>query len=82
MPVQKSASPADNLRAELARQQRRQGELAEVWGLSEMAVSRRLSGAVEITVSQLISAAAWLKLDVAALLPSSAVVAERGERVS
>lgn len=62
-------STAANLRAEIARQQRRQADLMEVWGLSEMGVSRRLTGRTPITVEQFAAAAEWLGVDPTDLLP-------------
>lgn len=58
---------AANLRAEIARRQRRQADLADVWGISEMAVSRRVNGFVPITAEQAAQAAQWLGLDVSDL---------------
>lgn len=58
---------AANLRAEIARHQRRQADLADVWGISQMAVSRRLNGTVPLSADQTASAAEWLGLDVADL---------------
>jgi len=61
---------AANLRAEIAAQRRRQADLMEVWGMSEMGVSRRMTGRTPITTEQLIAAAAWLGVDAADLLPN------------
>ncbi len=62
---------AANLRAEIARQRKRQADLAELWGMSEMAVSRRLTGRTPIATEQLLVAAEWLGLTPAALLRAS-----------
>jgi hypothetical protein len=67
MPTETSTSVAANLRAEIARRQLRQADLAAIWGVSEMAVSRRVNGAVPLSADQTVAAAAWLGLDVADL---------------
>jgi len=46
-----------NLRAELARRGLRQGDLAGIWGLSEMSVSRRMTGLTPISATELQAAA-------------------------
>jgi transcriptional regulator with XRE-family HTH domain len=61
---------AANLRAEIARQLKRQADLAELWQMSEMAVSRRLTGRVPLTVEQLTIAADWLGVTVDRILPA------------
>jgi transcriptional regulator with XRE-family HTH domain len=60
---------AANLRAEIARQRKRQADLADLWRVSEMAVSRRLTGSTPISAEQLAAAADWLGVEVGALLP-------------
>ncbi len=67
MPTETTTDVAANLRAEIARQQKRQADLADVWGLSTMAVSRRVTGAVPMSADETAAAAAWLGLDVADL---------------
>lgn len=60
---------AANLRAEIARQRKRQADLADLWGMSEMAVSRRLTGRASISTEHLLAAAAWLGVESSSLLP-------------
>jgi transcriptional regulator with XRE-family HTH domain len=60
---------AMNVRVELARRRVRQTDLAECLGLSQAAVSRRLSGAVPFDVNELAAAAALLGVPAASLLP-------------
>jgi transcriptional regulator with XRE-family HTH domain len=67
MPTETSINVAANLRAEIARRQMRQADLAAIWNVSEMAVSRRVNGAVPLSANQTAAAAEWLGLDVADL---------------
>lgn len=67
MTTNQPGSVAANLRAEIARRQRRQADLADIWGISEMGVSRRVNGFVPISAEQAALAAQWLGLDVADL---------------
>lgn len=67
MTTKQPNSVAANLRAEIARHQRRQADLADIWGISEMAVSRRVNGFVPISAEQAAQAAEWLGMDVADL---------------
>ena len=71
MPADRTPTVADNIIAEIARHGRTRSGLAHVWGMSVMAVSRRLSGATPITVDQLIAAARWLDIPVTTLLPDT-----------
>lgn len=59
---------AANLRAEIARRQKRQADLAAIWGMSPMAVSRRINGAVPLSAEQTVAAAQWLGVEVTDLL--------------
>lgn len=72
MPTETTTDVAANLRAEIARRQKRQADLAAIWGISEMAVSRRVNGAVPLSADQTQAAAAWLGMDVADLFVRSA----------
>lgn len=54
---------AANLRAEIARQRKRQADLADLWSVSQMGVSRRLNGATPISAPQLSAAAQWLGVE-------------------
>lgn len=49
-----NATVAANVRAELGRAGLKQGALAEVLGLSEMAISRRLADATEFTAGEIV----------------------------
>lgn len=54
----------------MARQRRSQREVAEAVGLSQVAVSRRLLGAVDFEISELIAVAEFLGVDVRQFLPA------------
>jgi transcriptional regulator with XRE-family HTH domain len=59
-----------NLRAELARRGLRQGDLARIWGISEMSVSRRMNGLTPISTEELSRAAAAFGMQPGDLLPA------------
>jgi transcriptional regulator with XRE-family HTH domain len=59
---------AAELRAELARQQRAQAQLAEAIGVSQATVSRQLRGQGDFTAPQLVAAAEFLGVPLTALL--------------
>ena len=48
-----STQVAANVRAEMARQRKRQADLGEVLGLTQGAVSKRMSGTVALDVDEL-----------------------------
>jgi transcriptional regulator with XRE-family HTH domain len=60
---------ASNLRAELARQNKKKGELALLLGISPAAVTRRVSGETPLDVNELYAIAAWLDVSVMELVP-------------
>ena len=64
---------AGALRAEMARQKKTSGELAQVLGLSQSAASRRMSGDVELTASQIRVVSDWLGVSPAVLVPGEVV---------
>lgn len=64
--------PADNVRAEMARRNVRQIALAKHLGLSQAAVSRRVNGETDFSVSELLAVAALLEVTPAALLDATA----------
>lgn len=66
---------AGELRAELARQQRTQAELAVVLGMTPHTVGRRLTGYTDFTAVELLQAAAWLGVSLSQLTGESAVSA-------
>lgn len=55
----------------MARQQRRQAELAGVLGISQSGVSARLAGRIPLTVTDLILIAQWLGVPASRLLAPS-----------
>lgn len=57
-----------NVRAELARRSLSQSDLAAHLGLSQAAISRRLSGHTAFDVNELASVAAWLGVSASSLL--------------
>lgn len=61
-------SVAANIRAEMARRRATQGALAAALGVTQQAVSRRLRGDVEFTVTELQIVAETLGVDPARLL--------------
>ncbi len=63
---------ADAVRAECARRRITQHDLAESLGLSQMAVSRRLSGTVAFDVNELYAVAALLDVSVPTLIGDAA----------
>lgn len=64
-----ATTTASNLRAELARQGRKKGDLARHLGLSGSAMTRRLTGETAMDVNELCAAAAWLDVPFTTLLP-------------
>jgi plasmid maintenance system antidote protein VapI len=54
---------AAEIRAEMARQQRKQGDLAHALGISKAGMSQRLNGHQELTVNEVVRIAAWLECD-------------------
>jgi transcriptional regulator with XRE-family HTH domain len=66
---------AANVRAELGRHRRSQGDLGRALGRSQPYVSRRLNGTVSFGVDEVAAIAAWLGVPVSALLEDPAAVA-------
>jgi transcriptional regulator with XRE-family HTH domain len=64
---------ASNLRGEMARQRRRQTDLAAVLHISQAAVSRRLSGETPLNVDELVAVAEWLDVTVGFLISERSV---------
>lgn len=60
MSITTNQAVASEIRAEIARQQRRQSDLADVLGLSQASVSARLTGRVELTITDVVAIANWL----------------------
>ena len=54
---------AAEIRAEMARKQRRQSDLVEVLGISQSGVSSRLHGRVDLTVDEVVAIAGFLEVD-------------------
>ena len=63
-----STTVAANVRAEMARQRKRQADLGDVLGLTQGAVSKRMSGSVALDVDEVGKIATFLGVPVAALL--------------
>lgn len=69
MTVTEWAMPTvDNIRAEMARKRKTQGQLADVLGVSQAGASRRLKGQTPFDVNELFAIAHWLDVPVTALL--------------
>lgn len=66
---------ADVIRVELARKRANQGQLAELLGLSQPAIHRRMSGKVPWRISELTQVAEYLGVTVSALLADDAEAA-------
>ena len=66
-----STQVAANVRAEMARQRKRQADLGEVLGLTQGAVSKRMSGTVALDVDEVGKIAAFLGVPVSSLLADS-----------
>ena len=64
---------ADNVRAEMARRGVRQTTLAACLGLSQAAVSRRVTGGTEFSVAELLTVAGLLGVSPASLLGEAAM---------
>lgn len=64
-----SPETASNLRAELARANKRKGDLATFLGLSPAAITRRVNGETPLDVDELCAVAAWLDIPLTRLLP-------------
>ena len=62
---------ADEVRAALARNRKRQRELGDLLGVSQQAAGRRLSGDVTFTVAEVSAVADWLDVPVASFFPES-----------
>jgi transcriptional regulator with XRE-family HTH domain len=63
-----STQVAANVRAEMARQRKRQSDLGDVLGLTQGAVSKRMSGTVALDVNEVGKIAEFLGVPVSALL--------------
>lgn len=72
------ASTSSSVRAEVARRGLSQSEIAAILGISQAAVSRRLSGKVDFAASQLSTLAEQLDVPVSAFFVSPAL-AETGD---
>lgn len=67
-----SEAVAAEIRAELARRRIPQARLAALLGVSQVSVSRRLSGETPFDLNELVKVADFLGIDVADLLKGSA----------
>lgn len=62
----------DNIRAELARRKKNQGDLAELLGITRQGISQRLNGQVQLRVGELQAIADYFGVPVTALLDKAA----------
>ena len=67
-----STQVAANVRAEMARQRKRQADLGEVLGLTQGAVSKRMSGTVALDVDELGKIADFLGIPATTLIEVAA----------
>lgn len=74
MPTSPAQRVASHVRAELARQQKNQTQLGGALGLSQTAVSRRLTGEVAFDVTELAQVAVYLGVPLTAFLADGAPV--------
>lgn len=63
---------ASNLRAELARQNKKKSEMALLLGISPAAVTRRVSGETALDVNEVVALAEWLDIPVTDLIGGTA----------
>ena len=68
---------SDEVRAWLGRRRRTQSDLARYLGIAKSAVSIRMSGAREFSISELVDIAAWLDISLAELLGPEILQARR-----
>ena len=61
-----------NIRAELARQKKTQAQLADVWGLNQASVSKRMAGTVPVAVTEVAKVADWLGVPMSRLMGDTA----------
>ena len=61
-----------NIRAELARQRKTQAQLADVWGLNQASVSKRMAGTVPVDVNEVAKVADWLGVPMSRLMGETA----------
>ena len=74
MTMQTSVDVASEVRAAMARKRVKQNQLAEALGLHQSAISRRLSGEIEFSITDLVAIAKLLDVPLADLLPIPALV--------
>jgi transcriptional regulator with XRE-family HTH domain len=73
MPVMTTSHEvAATIRAELARRRIPQARLAQLLGMTQVSVSRRLTGQTPITVDELVTIAGFLELPISQLLKDDA----------
>lgn len=71
---------SDEVRAWLGRRRRTQSDLARHMGIAKSAVSVRLNGSREFSISELVEIAAWLDISLADLLGPEILQARRSPR--
>ena len=71
---------SDEVRAWLGRKRRTQSDLARHMGIAKSAVSVRLNGSREFSISELVEIAAWLDISLADLLGPELLQARRSPR--
>lgn len=71
-PTTPSEAVAAEIRAELARRRIRQAKLAALLGISQVSVSRRLSGETPFDINELVKVAEFLGIPVSDILKGSA----------
>lgn len=71
MQITTTARMAGEIRAEMARQRRKQADLADALGISKAGVSQRLNGHQDLTVDEVVRIATWLGCDPAAWMQAA-----------
>ena len=63
MSISTNERVTSEIRAEIARQQRRQSDLVDILEVSQSGVSARLNGRIDLTLNELVAIADWLGVD-------------------
>lgn len=71
MSISPNEAVAAEIRAEMARRQRRHSDLVDILGVSQSGVSARLNGHQEMTVNEVVAIAGYLGCDPASWLVSA-----------
>lgn len=73
---------ASEVRSVAARRQIKHRQLAEVTGLTQPGISRRLAGTVEFTISELVAIAKLLNVPITSLIPQTTPATDSPQSVA